>query len=85
MRSSRKSFALTSSTERFSAKKQLGQNFLVDPRIRQKIISACELNPSDTVLEIGPGLGVLTTEIVGRVKKFVAIETDLKLFHELSW
>ncbi len=41
-------------------KKGLGQNFLVDPAHRARIVAAAELTPDDTVLEVGPGAGVLT-------------------------
>ncbi len=67
----------------FVPKKQLGQHFLVDPYITGKIISACQLKPDDIVLEIGPGLGVLTRKISSMVKKVIAIETDRSLCEEL--
>ena len=56
--------------------KRLGQNFLIDDSILKKIITAAELSPSDTVLEIGPGLGILTVELAKRAKKVIAIEKD---------
>ena len=60
--------------------KRLGQNFLVDKGTVRKIIEAAELQPDDTVLEIGPGLGVLTQELAKRVKKVIAVEKDQKLY-----
>ncbi len=63
----------------FKAKKSLGQNFLVDKNILNKIISACQLNKTDTILEIGPGLGVLTEEISKLAKKVTAVELDNRL------
>lgn len=57
-------------------KDYLGQNFLVDEDALAKIIEAAELQPSDTVLEVGPGLGVLTKELLKRVKRVVAVEKD---------
>lgn len=66
------------------AKKGLGQNFLVDENALGKIVEAAELTDEDTVLEIGPGLGVLTTELVQRVKKVVAVELDEKLAERLK-
>ncbi len=68
---------------RIFAKKQLGQNFLTDPNIKRKIIEACHLTSDDIVLEIGPGMGVLTNEIAPKVKKLIAVETDRRLHEEL--
>jgi len=59
--------------------KRLGQNFLTDQNILNKIIKAANLDQNDTVLEIGPGLGTLTKELVQRVKKVIAVEKDKKL------
>lgn len=58
------------------AKKSLGQNFLVDREALDKIVEAAEITPEDTVLEIGPGLGTLTEELVQRAGKVIAIEKD---------
>lgn len=69
---------------RIYPKKQLGQNFLVDPNITRKIIAGCQLGPAETVLEIGSGLGALTGLIADQVKHLIAIETDQKLFEELK-
>ena len=60
-------------------KKSLGQNFLVDDRYLIDIIDAAELQPDDTVLEIGPGLGVLTDRLAEQVERVVAIELDDQL------
>lgn len=57
-------------------KKSLGQNFLVDQNIQRKIIEACELKPSDRVLEIGAGRGELTQLIARRVSTVFALEID---------
>lgn len=67
----------------FIPKKQLGQNFLIDQNITEKILTNCSLHPSDIVLEIGPGLGVLTRKIAPQVKELFAIETDLRLCEQL--
>lgn len=67
----------------FVPKKQLGQVFLTDPNITRKIIAACRLKPEETVVEIGPGEGVLTKEIAPRVHKLIAIETDRQLSERL--
>ena len=57
-------------------KKRLGQNFLVDPTLCDKIISLSGFTTEDTVLEIGPGKGALTLPLAGRVKHVVAVEKD---------
>jgi len=59
--------------------KSLGQNFLVDENILNKIIQAAELNKNDMVIEVGPGLGVLTKELSEKCKQVIAIEKDKKL------
>ncbi|MEK7167880.1 MAG: 16S rRNA (adenine(1518)-N(6)/adenine(1519)-N(6))-dimethyltransferase RsmA, partial [Patescibacteria group bacterium] len=56
-----------------------GQNFLVDQNIVGKILEKAGLNEKDTVLEVGPGFGVLTKELVQRVKRVVAVELDKKI------
>ena len=61
------------------AKKGLGQHFLVDDTVLETIASAAELCPEDTVIEVGPGLGVLTVELARRVGRVVAVELDAKL------
>jgi 16S rRNA (adenine1518-N6/adenine1519-N6)-dimethyltransferase len=66
------------------AKKGLGQHFLVDRSVLDKIVSAAELTPSDTVIEIGPGLGILTGELVKNAAKVIAIEVDSKLASSLQ-
>src|SRR4030043_801237 len=64
--------------------KRLGQNFLIDESILNKIIEAADLSSNDIVLEIGPGLGVLTVELTKKVGKVIAIEKDEKLARILS-
>jgi len=66
-------------TNKFWAKKSLGQNFLVDNEALNKIVEAAEIKPDDFVIEIGPGLGVLTDELNGKAKKIIAIEKDQEL------
>ena len=63
----------------FKPQKRLGQNFLIDKKILKTIIDSAELSIDDTVVEIGPGLGVLTKELVKKVNKVIAIEKDPKL------
>lgn len=60
-------------------KKGLGQNFLVDPAHRARIVAAAELTPDDTVLEIGPGPGVLTELIAQQAGRVIAVELDDRL------
>jgi len=61
------------------ARKGLGQHFLIDEGVLELIISAAQLTPTDIVMEIGPGLGVLTKELAGQAGRVVAIELDNKL------
>jgi 16S rRNA (adenine1518-N6/adenine1519-N6)-dimethyltransferase len=58
------------------ARKSLAQHFLVDGSVLEKIVTAAELTPSDTVIEVGPGLGVLTQTLVEQAGKVIAIELD---------
>jgi 16S rRNA (adenine1518-N6/adenine1519-N6)-dimethyltransferase len=66
------------------AKKGLGQHFLVDDGVLRTIIQTAELSPSDLVVEVGPGLGILTEELAKRAGKVIAIEVDSKLASALS-
>ncbi|MEK7554099.1 MAG: 16S rRNA (adenine(1518)-N(6)/adenine(1519)-N(6))-dimethyltransferase RsmA, partial [Patescibacteria group bacterium] len=66
------------------ARKSLGQNFLMHARIAERIALVAELKPDDTVLEIGPGTGILTRELLKLASKVIAIEADGKLFEELK-
>jgi 16S rRNA (adenine1518-N6/adenine1519-N6)-dimethyltransferase len=67
----------------FTPRKSLGQNFLVCDKTRDKIIGFCDLRKSDTVLEIGPGFGILTREILKNVEKLILVEKDYKIFQYL--
>ena len=58
------------------AKKALGQNFLVDKNALNKIIEAGDIQPNDQVLEVGPGLGVLTHEILTKTPHLTSLEMD---------
>ena len=60
-------------------KDYFGQNFLIDEQVLGEIVQAAEISSKDTILEVGPGLGVLTTELVKQAKKVLAIEKDSKL------
>jgi 16S rRNA (adenine1518-N6/adenine1519-N6)-dimethyltransferase len=59
--------------------KALGQNFLVDGNILRIIVEQADVRRDETVLEIGPGLGVLTEELAARAKLVIAIEKDRRL------
>lgn len=65
------------------AKKSLGQNFLSDRRFLAPILDAAELTPTDNVLEIGPGRGVLTEALAERAGCVVAVELDDRLIEPL--
>lgn len=64
--------------------KAMGQNFLHDPAIVQRIIAAADIQPTDTVVEIGPGLGAMTTELVKVAGRVVTIELDHELAQRLQ-
>lgn len=57
-------------------RKQLGQHFLVDARVAERHVEHAGVRRSDVVLEIGPGLGILTRRLAERARRVVAIETD---------
>ncbi len=64
--------------------KRLGQNFLVDKRVLEKIIEVASPSSKDLILEVGPGLGMLTVELARRVKKVIAVEKDKVLSQTLK-
>jgi len=64
--------------------KRLGQNFLIDESILEKIIAASEISKDDIVLEIGPGPGILTLALAKKAKKVIAIEKDAKMAEILN-
>ena len=66
------------------AKKGLGQNFLVDDNIRDTIINAASISSADTIVEVGPGLGVLTEKLAGLAQRVVAVELDDNLAERLT-
>ncbi len=61
------------------ARKGLGQHFLIDQQVLKLITSAAELTPTDVVVEVGPGLGILTRELAGQAGWVIAVEVDRKL------
>ena len=68
----------------FKTAKSLGQNFVTDPAVTEGIIRAAGAGPKDLILEIGPGLGVITAEAAKSCGKLVAIEIDKKLLPILA-
>jgi 16S rRNA (adenine1518-N6/adenine1519-N6)-dimethyltransferase len=60
-------------------KKSLGQNFLHDPNLLDKIVASAEISPGDTVLEIGPGTGALTERLAQIAARVIAVELDERL------
>ena len=62
-----------------SPRKPLGQHFLIDPTVLQRIVAVSELEPQDTVVEVGPGRGALTRHLVREAGRVIAIEIDPKL------
>lgn len=64
--------------------KRLGQHFLTDRNILQRIVDALDPAPGDVVLEIGPGKGSLTELLAPRVRRVIAIEKDRRLAHECA-
>jgi len=65
------------------ALKRFGQHFLTDPRLLARIADAAGLAPADTVVEVGPGRGSLTTELAARAGRLIAIEIDRALAAKL--
>jgi 16S rRNA (adenine1518-N6/adenine1519-N6)-dimethyltransferase len=61
------------------ARKGLGQHFLIDEPVLKLITSAAEVTPSDVIVEVGPGLGILTRELAGQAGWVVAVEIDRQL------
>ncbi|MEK4562814.1 16S rRNA (adenine(1518)-N(6)/adenine(1519)-N(6))-dimethyltransferase RsmA [Staphylococcus sp. FSL K6-3157] len=68
----------------FNFKKSLGQNFLIDVNIIQKIIDASDIGENTGIIEIGPGMGSLTEQLAKNAKKVVAFEIDQRLIPVLK-
>lgn len=66
------------------AKRSLGQNFLTNTGIAEKIVALAELAPDDHVVEIGPGRGILTTILAQKAGQLTAVEKDDRFFDMLS-
>ena len=68
----------------FKTKKRLGQNFLIDGEVIADIIDYANISPDDTVLEIGPGVGFVTEQLIKHAKKVIAVELDEEAIKELK-
>lgn len=61
------------------ANKNLGQNFLIDEQVIEKIVNASDIKKEDCIIEIGPGLGTLTKELLEKAGKVISVELDKKM------
>lgn len=66
-----------------SANKSLGQNFLINENVVEKIIEGAQISKNDLIIEIGPGLGTLTKELIDKAGKVIAIELDKRMIEIL--
>ena len=80
----KKSLGLNSSTKNRPAKKNLGQNFLTSSNIAKDIVRFGKLANTDTVLEIGPGTGMMTEFLLETGARVIAVEKDSELFTDLQ-
>lgn len=67
-----------------SANKSLGQNFLINDDVIEKIVESANIEKEDLVIEIGPGLGTLTRRLLEKAKKVIAIELDKRMIKILN-
>lgn len=68
----------------FRTKKRLGQNFLINPDVIADIIDFAQITKDDVVLEIGPGVGFVTEQLIKHAKKVIAVELDEEAIKELE-
>ncbi len=68
----------------FAFQKKFGQNFLIDTRVLEKIMSAAEITKNDFVLEIGPGIGTMTQYLCEHAREVAAVEIDKNLIPILT-
>lgn len=73
-----------SRAKNFRTKKRLGQNFLIDSQVIEKILSESQIKPDDIILEIGPGIGFVTEQLVKNAKRIIAVEIDKYAVEELN-
>src|SRR5262245_53865389 len=76
-------YRMRSERQQMHVRPRWGQNFLVNQGAADRIVLAFRPRPSDLVLEVGPGRGVLTRRLAGRVETLVAVEIDGHLAREL--
>lgn len=67
-----------------TANKSLGQNFLVNDKVIEQIVDGAEVNKEDLIIEIGPGLGTLTKELLEKAGKVIAVELDKRMIEILT-
>ncbi len=67
-----------------NANKSLGQNFLIDDEVVSKIVERANITNEDLVIEIGPGLGTLTNELLKKAKKVIVVELDERMIKILK-
>ncbi len=68
----------------FRTKKRLGQNFLINPDVISDIIDFAQITKDDVILEIGPGVGFVTEQLIKHAKKVIAVELDKEAIKELE-
>lgn len=68
----------------FRTKKRLGQNFLINGEVISDIIQKADISSDDTILEIGPGVGFVTEQLIKYAKKVIAVELDEEAIKELE-
>ena len=71
-------------TQPYRPKKYLGQNFLIDQRVQQKIIAGCQFRADDIAVEIGPGKGAITRLAAPYVQRLICVESDQDLIAPLE-
>src|SRR6185369_6882172 len=64
--------------------KGMGQNFLIDAEPLEQMLAAAQIGPADLVIEVGPGLGILTWELLRSAGRVVSIELDHRLAERLA-
>ena len=69
---------------RIKANKSLGQNFLISQNVVDKIVESSNITKEDLIIEIGPGLGTLTKELLEKAGKVICIELDKKMIKILN-
>ncbi len=71
-------------THRLALRRDLGQNFLLDPRIAEKLVGIAAVEPGDRVIEIGTGLGILTRALAARARRVITVEVDAGIVRALQ-